>query len=137
MHRLHSSCSIIRFRLAAWVLFGLMLLLPITGGLLIYSMLFGAREHLMVCLILLSVLISGTIVQWALSQRACCPLCHTRAIARNGCAKHRGARRLFGSCRLWTACSIILRNSFRCPYCGEPIAIRLRTIRLTHEKRLR
>ena len=48
-------------------------------------------------------------------------------LSNRGCARNRNAYRLFGSYKLAVAGSILLRNSFRCPYCGEPTAMVART----------
>ncbi len=35
------------------------------------------------------------------------------------CAKHRFARKFLGIYRLRVAATVLLRNRYRCPYCGE------------------
>jgi hypothetical protein len=50
---------------------------------------------------------------------ASCPLCRNQPLVAKGCQKHRKAHQLLGSYRLEVASSVLLHNSFRCPYCGE------------------
>jgi len=71
------------------------------------------------------------VIQWFLASRAKCPLCMVPSLSNRGCAKNRNARKLFGSYRLRVAGTILLRNYFRCPYCGEPTVMELRQ-RKTH-----
>lgn len=105
------------------------ILIPTTAGLLLYSTCTDDTELMLVALILMGTIALATISQWALSTRARCPLCHTRPIASNKCSRHRSAKTMLGSYRLRTACTILFRNRFRCPYCGESTEMRSRTRR--------
>lgn len=48
-----------------------------------------------------------------------CPLCQNPPLAAKACRKHRHAIMIFGSYRMTVALSVLARNHFRCPYCGE------------------
>ena len=102
------------------------LLIPCTVILLIYSLVIEDKELTLISLTLVGSSAVVAILQWCLATRARCPLCHARSIAQNGCSKHRTAKRAFGSYRLRVASSIIFRQSFRCPYCGESTAMQTR-----------
>jgi hypothetical protein len=128
MHRLPSAHSIIRFRLASVLLVILALLAPPTIGILAYAFFFIDREMFFIALCLIGVAVLAALLQWGLTSRARCPLCHIRALAGNRCSKHRAARTLMGSHRLRVACDVVFRKSFRCPYCGENVALRKRSM---------
>lgn len=68
---------------------------------------------------------------WFLSSRARCPLCMVPPLHPKSCQKHRRAKRLFGSHRLRVATTVLFRDFFQCPYCGEAtkIAARVRSSR--------
>jgi hypothetical protein len=63
------------------------------------------------------------VLQLVVASRARCPLCLTQPVAMRKCAVNRSAKTLLASHRLHVAVSIILRNRFRCPYCGETTVI--------------
>ena len=65
-------------------------------------------------------------VNFALSSRLRCPLCMVPPMQNRGCSKHRTATRMLGSYRLKVATSIMFKDSFRCPYCGEPTSMQVR-----------
>jgi hypothetical protein len=71
----------------------------------------------------LSVLLGSMVTKFLISGRLRCPLCMMPPLANRGCARHRNAYRLFGSYKLAVAGSILFKDSFRCPYCGEPTAM--------------
>ncbi len=54
-----------------------------------------------------------------------CPICMANVLNPFNRTPHREARTLIGSHRLPVAISILFQNSFRCPSCNEPTAIRL------------
>jgi hypothetical protein len=72
----------------------------------------------------LSVLLA--LLQWISASGARCSLCMMPVLSRKGCSKHRHAKSLLGSRRLRVALSILLKGSFRCPYCNEPTILRLK-----------
>ena len=110
------------------------LLLVGSPMLLVYSLLASRSELTHLALALLGAAVMFTIVQWLGAARLRCPLCLGVPLAHNSCIKHRHARRLFGSYRMRVAASIMLEDSFRCPYCGEftAIAVRNRPRRRSH-----
>jgi predicted LPLAT superfamily acyltransferase len=67
-----------------------------------------------------------TLIQWMFASAAKCPLCMMPVLSRRGCSRHRHAKSLLGSQRLRVALSILLKGSFRCPYCNEPTVLRLK-----------
>ena len=69
------------------------------------------------------------IVAWVISVAAFffrgsslkCPLCMSPVWGKRMCQKHTKAKRALGvSYRLGIATSVVFRNRYRCPYCGEP-----------------
>jgi hypothetical protein len=69
------------------------------------------------------------LLQWIMASRTNCPLCVTPVLANKSCSKNRHARQLFGSYRMRVATTILFRNLFRCPYCGELTALKVRESR--------
>ncbi len=130
MHRLPSRYAVARFKLTAWVLFFMSLMIPSTFGVLVYSMVTIDRDFMQLALALIGATLFLAILQWCLSCRASCPLCHAKSISHSGCSRHRIARPLFGSYRLRVAYTVIFRGYFRCPYCGESTIVKARTAAL-------
>jgi DNA-directed RNA polymerase subunit RPC12/RpoP len=65
-------------------------------------------------------------LEWGLSSRARCPLCMIPPLHPKRCQKNRRAKRLLGSYRLQVATSVLFRDHFHCPYCGEATKIALK-----------
>ncbi len=126
MHRLPSSSTVIRFRCAAFLLCLIFLLVPTAFAILARSIFTLEQELAFAGLGILGVTLAIALYQRILSARARCPLCMMPPLVRQGCAKHRSARKLFGSHRLRVAAAIVFKGSFRCPYCGEPTAMKVR-----------
>lgn len=126
MHRFHSRYALNRFKAAAWLLAFKWLLLAASVVVTGYALLdFEIRLAVAgLCAFVLSGVI--TLVQWVVATQARCPLCMIQPLAVRKCARNRNAKRLFGSCRLRVAFSIILLNRFLCPYCGEPAVLEVR-----------
>ena len=55
-----------------------------------------------------------------------CPLCTNLPLLSQNCQKHVKAERFFGSYPLMVACSLLLRNHFHCPYCGDSSECRVK-----------
>lgn len=126
MHRLPSRSSIRRFRVAALLLLAKCLMAPAAAAVLVYAMITHDNRLILMSLggMLLTVLVA--ILQWMMAARTHCPLCMTPVLASKRCMKHRNARPFFGSYRLRVSLGVILVNSFRCPYCNEPTALKVR-----------
>ena len=118
--------AVLHFRVAAFLLFVICLLSPVAVGLLVQSMWLG-NLHLTMAgsgVVVISLLL--VIPLWTQGYHTNCPLCWTPVLAPKGCAKHRDARKLMGSHCLRVALAILFRNQFRCPYCNESTALKLR-----------
>lgn len=126
MHRLPSKSAITRMRFAAFLLCVKCVIFPAAATVLIYALLF--QDHLLLMIAVGAFLLGGLVViaQWIISQRTQCPLCMTPVLAKKGCMKHRSARSFLGSHRLRVALAILLKGSFRCPYCNEPTLLEVR-----------
>ena len=126
MHNLPSQELVTRFRCAALLLLFNQLLIPVALALLVYSLVISEPNltHLALALIVFSVLIM--IVQAIIASRARCPLCIGLPLRNNACVKHRDARSVCGSYCLGVALTVVFRGDFRCPYCGELTAVRVR-----------
>lgn len=126
MHRLPHAAMITRFRSAS-VLLLLAHALFLSGvGLLAYGLYRHDLEFVWFGTGLLVSSMLVTIVQWIVATRVRCPLCMTQVLAHRSCSKHRRARTFLGSYRLRVAFAVLVRRSFRCPYCGEPTAMAVR-----------
>lgn len=73
------------------------------------------------------------ILQWMFASSARCAICRARPLYSERCAYHRTYHQSFFKPRLVVAMSVVFRNRFRCPYCGEENdlskALRTRTAR--------
>ena len=126
MHRLPSTLTIYRFRLAALLLAVKCLTVPLALGVLITFLITGDHALAIYGVGLVAVAVLATFLQWLVGGRTHCPLCLTPVLAKKHCRTHRHARPLFGSYRLRVALGILLRNTFYCPYCHEPTAMEVR-----------
>lgn len=104
-------------------------MIPVVGGLLIYSFIEDDHNLTLIALGLGFACFLMCLIQWSLAGRTRCPLCLTPVLARNGCSKHRNARTVLGSYRLRVATGILFRGTFHCPYCHEPSMMAVRTRR--------
>ena len=113
-------------RFAAFLLCAKCVMFPAAATVLIYALLF--QDQLLLMIAAGTFLLGGCVVvaQWIASQRTQCPLCMTPVLAKKGCSKHRSARTFLGSHRLRVALAILLKGSFRCPYCNEPTLLEVR-----------
>jgi hypothetical protein len=126
MHRLRSKSAIHRFRIAAVLLCAKCFLAPVSGGLLIYSLIRGDRQLTLIALGTMAFTVLVVFLQWLSAAHTHCPLCIAPVLASRGCTKNKHARKFLGSHRLHVALSILFMNSFRCPYCYEPTALEVR-----------
>ncbi len=126
MHRFHSRSTILRFRLAAWLLFLKLLMPAVVLGVLAFG-LYANDSELVVIAIGFGVLtFLVAILQWLLASRSRCPLCLTPVLMNKGCSKHRNARTVLGSHPLRVALAVTLKDSFTCPYCHESSVMEVR-----------
>jgi hypothetical protein len=126
MHKLPSSSSVRRFRIASLLLCGKCVMTPLAGAFLVYAILRGDQALVFLALGAIGLTILMVVLQWLVSARTQCPLCLTPVLANKHCMKHREARTFLGSYRLRVAIGVILSNSFRCPYCNEPTRVEVR-----------
>jgi hypothetical protein len=129
MHRFQSQSTITRFKFSALLICLKYLMVPGTGGLLVYSLAENDRQLTFIAIALGAGTLLMIGLQWVIAQRTRCPLCLTPVMANKGCSKHRNAKTVLGSHRLRVALAIIFRGSFVCPYCHEPSAMEVRTKR--------
>lgn len=124
MQYLRSPLTALHFRLGALILIFDIILLVGSAGAMLYAYLWLDREvgEYAAYGLLLGVLL--LVVGWLMGNRARCPLCRMPVLSNKRCAKHRKARTAFGSHRLRVALAILFTNSFHCPYCMTPTAVR-------------
>lgn len=125
MHRLPSAYIITKFRIASLLVILTYLLIPVILWTLFCGFYIG-REWFLWAGGALLLSLGSMVTKFLIGGRLRCPLCMMPPLANRGCARHRNAYRLFGSYKLAVAGSILLKNSFRCPYCGEPTAMEAR-----------
>jgi hypothetical protein len=126
MHRLPSGSAVRRIRIAALLLGARCLITPAAAGALSWSFVIGDRRLTAISVALLILAGLMVLLQWLIATRATCPLCLTPVLGTKECVRHRSARTLFGSHRLRVAAEVLLLNGFRCPYCGESSALKVR-----------
>lgn len=125
MHRLPSDHIINKFRFAALLVVLSFLSVPAFIWLLFCGIFVdkdwffwagGALLFFLFCIV----------TKFLIGSRLKCPLCMMPPLANRGCARNRAAKRIFGSYKLVVAGSILFKDSFRCPYCGEPTMMEAR-----------
>ncbi len=126
MHRLPSETVLRRFRIASVVVILMWLSVPAALGLLVYGVFRSEHEWLVYAGGAVGFGLACTVLNFLMSSRLKCPLCMMPPLQNRSCSKHRTALRLFGSHKLHVARSILFRDMFRCPYCGEPTAMEVR-----------
>jgi len=126
MHRVPAKSTIRRFRFTSVLLMLKLLILIVSVPLLLVGWIFHdlTKIHYGVAMLLSLPIVAFT--QWITSTRARCPLCMTAVLADKSCAVHSNARTILWSYRLRVACTILFKNQFRCPYCGEPTVMQVR-----------
>jgi predicted LPLAT superfamily acyltransferase len=129
MHHPRHSFTIRNMRIAALMLCIKRLAIAVAIGFLLVSAMRADPRLSITGLSLLGATLLFTVIQWMFASAAKCPLCMMPVLSRKGCSRHRHAKSLFGSQRLRVALSILLKGSFRCPYCNEPTVLRLKALR--------
>lgn len=126
MHRLSTHAALRRFRISSLLVVLMFLSLPVALGFLCYG--FASKEHgwfSIAGMVVAAGLVSMTL-NFMISGRVRCPLCMVPPLVNRGCSKHNSAEKLLGSHRLRVAQSILFKDCFRCPYCGEFTAMQVR-----------
>lgn len=129
MHRLQHRSMITRYRGASVLLILSHLLLLAGVGTLMFGLAKHHLEWVWAGAGALATSIILAIAQWIVATRVRCPLCMTQVLAHKSCSRHRRAKSFLGSYRLRVAFAVLFRGSFRCPYCGEPTMMAVRTSR--------
>jgi len=132
---LPSRFAVLRYKLSAWGWILLSLLIPCAMAMACYTMFVMERAPAGIALKLIGVAALLFLVHWVLSLRARCPRCLTGSFTRRSCSRHGSARSLLGSHRLRVAVSVVFRNHFQCPYCGELTAMKARTAQSSRRRR--
>jgi hypothetical protein len=126
MHRLPSSSTLWRFRVASVLMLLKFLSVPTSASFLCYGFISGENVWMLWAAVALAVGLGCIILNLMISGRLRCPLCMVPPLQNRGCSKHRNATTVLGSHKLTVALSILFKDSFRCPYCGEPTAMEVR-----------
>lgn len=126
MHKLPSSHTLRRFKFAALLVLLMFVMLPVAVGFAIGGVMLEEKRWFIFAGICVGVTLLCLAVNFILSGRLRCPLCMVPPMQNRGCSKHRTATTMLGSHRLKVASSIIFKDSFRCPYCGEPTSMEVR-----------
>jgi hypothetical protein len=126
MMLLPSRFAVLRYKLAGlgWIL--LWLLIPCALGVGSYTLLMMDSVVASLALKLIGLAALVFLIHWIFSLRAKCPRCLAGPFRRQGCSRHGSSRSLLGSHRLRVAVSVLFRNHFRCPWCGELTAMKAR-----------
>lgn len=134
VNRLRSASTVYRFRMAALVLFLMVVLGVVSVGVVIFTYLVVDRELAFYGLIGLLAAFVLALILCLMSSRTNCPRCMIPVLSTKACSKNDKAKAVFGSHRFRVALSILFKDSFTCPYCLEPTAMKARP-RATYKKR--
>lgn len=100
--------------------------LPVALGFLWYG--FASNEHgwfSIAGMVVAAGLVFMTLI-FIIGGRARCPLCMVPPLVNQSCSKHKTAAKFLSSHRLFVARSVLLKDCFHCPYCGEYTAMKVR-----------
>ena len=125
MHRLPSTHIINKFRIASFLVVMKFLTIPVALWFFL-SGVFVAHDRFLWAGLAFLAYFACKVMHFLISSRLRCPLCMMPPLSSRGCARHRSASRVFGSYKLAVAGSILFKDSFRCPYCGEPTMMAVR-----------
>jgi hypothetical protein len=123
---LSTRSAVLSYKLSAWGWILLLLLIPCAVVMGCYTMLIMESAAAGIAIKLIGLALLVFLVHWLFSLRARCPRCLTGSFSRKGCSRHGSAKSLLGSHRLHVAVSVVFRNHFQCPYCGEFTAMKSR-----------
>ncbi len=126
MHRLPSHATLRRFRIASLLVVLMFLAVPMAIAASCYAFVSGSHVWFVAAGGMVAAGLIAMVLNLILSSRLRCPLCMVPPLLNRRCSKHRNAPTMFGSHRLVVAKSILFRDNFRCPYCGEPTAMQVR-----------
>lgn len=126
MHKFQSKTAVYRMRLAALLFILKLLIIPTAIASLVYSIWIYDRKLILISIGLVNAVAIIMVLQWFIARRANCPLCMAPVLVNKHCVKHRDSKPLLGSYYLRVALSVIFKNQFRCPYCSETSALRVR-----------
>jgi len=126
MHYLRSGKALRVFRFGALLLLLLMLNSVLPALLVPVGLFMSDPKILWAALYILGGLPVTALFYILWASRARCPLCLNPSLVTRKCAKHRAARTLAGSYRLYVALPVLFTGRFTCPYCGEQVRCRVR-----------
>lgn len=126
MHRLPSHAVLRRFRIASLFVVLMFFSAPAALGCVLYGFVAGEHGWFAIAGMAVAAGLVCMTLNFIMGARLRCPLCMVPPLHNRRCSKHKSAATLFGSHRLSVAQSILFKDSFRCPYCGEPTAMQVR-----------
>jgi hypothetical protein len=133
MHAFHSHRPLWHLRLSSLALWGMLVGFLLAMGMGLIAVLHADVLAMKKTIFCVCLVVALALLYRLMAGSASCPLCHNQPLVAKGCQKHRKARQLLGSYRLEVASSVLLHNSFRCPYCGESSRCRVRERRVAEE----
>lgn len=129
MHRFHSSSAINRIRLVSVLLCLKYVGAAAATSLVVYSLVEDNGERLVAGAVIGVAAFLALLTEWMFAEKTRCPLCLTPVLKEKSCSKHRHAKTFLGSFRLRVALAVMVKGSFRCPYCNEPSVLKVRAPR--------
>lgn len=119
MHAFHSHRPLWHLRLSSIALWGMLLVFLLAMGMGLLAVLHASVLAMKGTIFCVCLVVALALLYRLMAGSASCPLCRNQPLVAKGCQKQRKAHQLLGSYRLEVASSVLLHNSFRCPYCGE------------------
>ncbi|MGB0991076.1 MAG: hypothetical protein ACPG32_01240 [Akkermansiaceae bacterium] len=90
-------------------------------GVVVFAVLGGYFQELMYLYIAggcAAALLTLQVIHVMEAGKVICPMCRSQLMSAQRCARHRQAKKLFGSYRLRLAVQVVLTNAFTCQFCG-------------------
>lgn len=126
MHRLSSYYALRRFRIVSLLILLMFLTLPVVVAFLCYGVFSKDVELMRIAAMILGFGFILKVITYIMAGRLRCPLCLGVPFRKLGCTKHKSAETLLGSYQAEVAASVLFKDKFRCPYCGERTAMEVR-----------
>lgn len=126
MHRLSSHYVLRRFVITSLFFVLVFVSMPFAVGFFLYGLYAHDAAWVQYAGIALVSSLLFKVLSVLMAGRVKCPLCMAAPLTNLGCVKHSSAQTLFGSHKLAVATSVLFEGKFRCPYCGETTAMRVR-----------
>lgn len=126
MHGFHNHRQIWVLRLCSLCYVAMMILFAAGAGIAFMAVLESSQNIMKWVIAVMSVWAFFALLFRITASAVSCPMCMNKPLGFKRCSKHIRAKPVFGSYRLTVVSSVLLRNQFLCPHCGQSIKCHVR-----------